>query len=133
MLDIKALKIALEQLEQEKKIGHEKVVDAVEKSLAAAYQKEYGKRGQIVRCQINFDTGETSFEQVKIVVDETTVRMPIEGEEEVFEAAPSEGADAEGLRGELIDLFASVIIKIPKKVKVIVMEQTRLHSSNVLK
>jgi N utilization substance protein A len=97
MLDIKALKIALEQLEQEKKIGHEKVVDAVEKSLAAAYQKEYGKRGQIVRCQINFDTGETSFEQVKIVVDETTVRMPVEGEEEVFEAAPTEAESAEGL------------------------------------
>ena len=95
MLDIKALKIALEQLEQEKKISHEKVVDAVEKSLAAAYQKEYGKRGQIVRCNINFDTGETSFEQVKIVVDETTVRMPIEGEEEVFEPVaqdePTEG------------------------------------------
>ncbi len=82
MLDIKALKVALEQLEQEKKIAHEKVVDAVEKSLAAAYQKEYGKRGQIVRCHINFDTGETQFEQVKIVVDETTVRMPVEGEEE---------------------------------------------------
>lgn len=82
MLDIKALKVALVQLEEEKKIAHEKVVDAVEKSLAAAYQKEYGKRGQIVRCQINFDTGETNFEQVKIVVDETTVRMPVEGEEE---------------------------------------------------
>lgn len=75
MLDIKALKVALEQLEQEKKISHEKIVDAVEKSLAAAYQKEYGKRGQIVRCHINFDTGETDFEQVKIVADETTVRM----------------------------------------------------------
>ncbi len=83
MLDIKALKVALVQLEEEKKIAHEKVVDAVEKSLAAAYQKEYGKRGQIVRCQINFDTGETNFEQVKIVADETTVRMPVEGEEEV--------------------------------------------------
>jgi N utilization substance protein A len=82
MLDIKALKVALEQLEQEKKISHEKVVDAVEKSLAAAYQKEYGKRGQIVRCQINFETGETNFEQVKIVVDDSTVRMPVEGEEE---------------------------------------------------
>ena len=85
MLDIKALKIALEQLEQEKKISHEKVVDAVEKSLAAAYQKEYGKRGQIVRCHINFSTGETNFEQIKVVVDETTVRMPVEGEEEVYE------------------------------------------------
>lgn len=96
MLDIKALKVALEQLEQEKKISHEKVVDAVEKSLAAAYQKEYGKRGQIVRCQINFDTGETTFEQVKIVVDETTVRMPVEGEEEIFEPMTTE-AEAEGL------------------------------------
>jgi N utilization substance protein A len=82
MLDIKALKIALEQLEAEKKIAHEKVVDAVEKSLAAAYQKEYGKRGQVVRCAINFETGETHFEQVKTVVDETTVRMPVEGEDE---------------------------------------------------
>jgi N utilization substance protein A len=102
MLDIKALKVALEQLETEKKISHEKVVDAVEKSLAAAYQKEYGKRGQIVRCQINFETGETNFEQVKIVVDESTVRMPVEGEEEVFEPAPAYGnqnaeAEVEGL------------------------------------
>lgn len=97
MLDIKALKVALEQLEQEKKIGHEKVVDAVEKSLAAAYQKEYGKRGQIVHCQINFDTGETSFEQIKIVVDESTVRMPVEGEEEVYEAPIPEGENVEGL------------------------------------
>ena len=45
----------------------------------------------------------------------------------------AEGADADEVRGELIDLFASVIIKIPKKVKVMVMEQTRLHSGNVLK
>ena len=82
MLDIKALKIALEQLEQEKKISHEKMIDAVEKSLAAAYQKEYGKRGQIVRCAINLETGETHFEQVKVVVDETTVRILKEGEEE---------------------------------------------------
>ena len=82
MLDIKALKIALEQLEAEKKIAHEKVVDAVEKSLAAAYQKEYGKRGQVVRCAINFETGETNFEQIKTVVDETNVRMPVEGADE---------------------------------------------------
>lgn len=100
MLDIKALKIALEQLEQEKKIGHEKVVDAVEKSLAAAYQKEYGKRGQIVRCVINFDTGETQFEQVKIVVDESTVRMPVEGEEEVYEPMNQNQRHGEAKEGD---------------------------------
>lgn len=90
MLDIKALKVALEQLETEKKISHEKVVDAVEKSLAAAYQKEYGKRGQIVRCRINFETGETYFEQVKIVADETTVRMI---DEDTPEPEPVEGVE----------------------------------------
>lgn len=93
MLDIKALKIALEQLEQEKKISHEKMVDAVEKSLAAAYQKEYGKRGQIVRCAINFDTGETRFEQVKIVVDETTVRITQEGEIDAPDPVMPEGEE----------------------------------------
>ncbi len=94
MLDIKALKVALEQLEQEKKISHEKVVDAVEKSLAAAYQKEYGKRGQIIRCNINFDTGETTFEQVKIVADESTVRMVTEDEESAETAVvPQEGEE----------------------------------------
>ena len=67
MLDIKALKVALEQLEQEKKNSHEKVVDAVEKSLAAAYQKEYGKRGQIVRCGINFDETERKAQKMNIV------------------------------------------------------------------
>ncbi|MEN9338653.1 MAG: transcription elongation factor NusA, utilization substance protein [Candidatus Parcubacteria bacterium] len=86
MLDIKALNIALETIEQEKKIGRERIIDAVEKSLAAAYQKEYGKKGQLIRCAINFETGETTFEQIKIVVDETTVRI-VDDEEEVLEPA----------------------------------------------
>ena len=45
----------------------------------------------------------------------------------------AEGADADEVRGELIDLFASVMIKIPKKVKIMVMEQIQIHSGNVLK
>lgn len=85
MLDIKALNVALDTLEQEKKIPREKIVDAVERSLAAAYQKEYGKRGQLIRCHINFETGETSFEQIKVVVDETTVRMNEDEEEDLKE------------------------------------------------
>jgi hypothetical protein len=45
----------------------------------------------------------------------------------------AEGADAEGLRDDLFKEFASVMIKIPKKAKIMAMEQTRLHSGNVLK
>ena len=50
-----------------------------------------------------------------------------------FNRSASIGADADEVRGELIDLFASVMIKIPKKVKIMVMEQIQLHSGNVLK
>lgn len=91
MFDLKALKIAIEQLETERKIPKDKIIDAVEQSLAAAYKKEYGKKGQIVRCSLDMDTGKTDFTQVKIVVDETMVHIvpedeefiPVEGDEKV--------------------------------------------------
>lgn len=96
MLDIKALNLALDTLEEEKKIPRDRIIDAVERSLAAAYQKEYGKRGQIIRCQINFETGETSFEQIKIVVDETTVRMDTKEESPSLREG-AERSEAEGV------------------------------------
>lgn len=83
MLDLKVMKSALLQLEEERKIPKEKIIDAIEQALAAAYKKDYGKKGQIVRAHFDIETGETSFLQVKIVVDETTARMinPEEGED----------------------------------------------------
>jgi N utilization substance protein A len=82
MLDLKTMKSALEQLETEKGISKEKIIDAIEAALAAAYKKDYGKKGQIVRAKLDMDTGKTDFVQVKIVVDDSMVRMPLEGEEE---------------------------------------------------
>ena len=81
MLDLKALKIALDQLETERHIPREKIIDAIEQALAAAYKKDYGKRGQIVRAHFNMETGETEFFQVKIVVDESTVYFVSEDED----------------------------------------------------
>ncbi len=72
---------ALEQLETERKIPKEKIIEAIEQALAAAYKKDYGKRGQIIRTHFNTETGETEFYQVKIVVDDSTVYFPKEGEE----------------------------------------------------
>ena len=45
----------------------------------------------------------------------------------------ADGADADEVRDELLIEFVSVMIKIPKKAKIMVMEQTRLHTRNVLK
>jgi N utilization substance protein A len=71
MLDIKTFKSALEQLEEERKIPKEKILDAIEQAMAAAYKKDYGKKGQIIRSKFDLETGKTDFYQVKIVVDET--------------------------------------------------------------
>jgi N utilization substance protein A len=75
MLDIKTFKSALEQLEEERKIPKEKIIDAIEQAMAAAYKKDYGKKGQIIRAKFDLDTHKTDFYQVKIVVDESTARI----------------------------------------------------------
>ena len=86
MLDLKTMKSALEQLESERGIPKDKIIDAIEAALAAAYKKDYGKKGQIVRAKLDMNTGKTDFVQVKIVVDDTMVRMPAPGEEEEDDA-----------------------------------------------
>lgn len=79
MLDLKSMNSALEQLEEERKIPKQKLIEAIEQSLAAAYKKDYGKKGQIIRCVLDQETGEAQFYQVKLVVDDSTVRV-VEGE-----------------------------------------------------
>lgn len=75
MLDIKTFKSALEQLEEERKIPKEKILEAIEQAMAAAYKKDYGKKGQIIRAKFDLETGKTDFFQVKIVVDESIVKI----------------------------------------------------------
>ena len=81
MLDLKTFKSALEQLEEERKIPKEKILDAIEQAMAAAYKKDYGKKGQIIRAKFDLETGKTDFFQIKIVVDESIAKL--EDEEEV--------------------------------------------------
>lgn len=79
MLDIKAIRQTLTQLEEERGIPAEKVIDAIEHALAAAYKKDFGKKGQIVRAVFNLETGKTEFYQVKIAVDESMLRPEEDG------------------------------------------------------
>ena len=75
MLDLKTFKSALEQLEEERKIPKEKILEAIEQAMAAAYKKDYGKKGQIIRAKFDMEDGKTDFYQVKIVVDESIAIM----------------------------------------------------------
>jgi len=82
MIDLKVMNSVLEQLEEERGVPKEKVLEAIEVALATAYKKEYGKKGQIVRAKFSPDGASTEFFQVKIVVDDTRVRVVEEGEED---------------------------------------------------
>lgn len=81
MIDLKTFNSALDQLEEERGIPKEKILEAIEQALAAAYKKDYGKKGQIVRGRFDPNTGAAEFTQVKIAVDESIVRMPEEDTE----------------------------------------------------
>ena len=86
MFDLKAMNAALEQLESERGVPKDKIIAAIADALAAAYKKDYGKRGQIVRATFDPHTGDVSFAQIKTVVDESMVRM----DEEEGAATPDE-------------------------------------------
>ncbi|MEK7110612.1 MAG: NusA N-terminal domain-containing protein, partial [Patescibacteria group bacterium] len=104
MLNVKELARAVKQVAEEKSLDPNQVIEAIESSLAAAYKKEYGTRGEIIRAKLDMKTGEMNFWQVKSVVDETTVRIVEKGEEEVEPEPekPSErAADDFGEDGEL--------------------------------
>ncbi len=69
---------AILQIAEEKGIAKETVVETIEAALAAAYKKDYGKRGQHIRAEFDEVTGNAKFFLVKEVADETIREMPLE-------------------------------------------------------
>jgi len=91
MMDLKVMNSVLSELEEEKGIPKEKVIEAIEAALATAYKKEYAKKGQVIRAHLDMNSGATEFSQVKTIVDESSVYM----DEDAADAAAEE-FDAEG-------------------------------------
>lgn len=81
MIDLKALQETLGQIEQEKNIPRAKILEAIEHALAAAYKRDYGARGQVIRSHFNPETGDLEFLQVKTVVDESLVKPALTEEQ----------------------------------------------------
>ncbi len=85
MFDLKVIHSVLTQLEEERGIPQEKIIEAIELALATAYKKEYGKKGQIVRAKFDLNTGTVEMYQVKVVVDSSTVLMELADDEDLPE------------------------------------------------
>lgn len=80
---------AVLQLAEEKGISEDKVMEVVEAALAAAYKKDYGKRGQVIRAEFDKVTKSARYFLVKDVVDETTREFVEEVEEDAASAKDS--------------------------------------------
>ncbi len=63
---------AMTALAEEKGLDVDDVMETVETALAAAYKKEYGKRGQNIRAELNSVSGDMKFFLLKEVVNDTT-------------------------------------------------------------
>lgn len=68
MLDQKQFALAINQIAEEKGIAKDEIFKVVEAALAAAYKKDYGKKGQIIRVKFNPETGDIQVRQIKQVV-----------------------------------------------------------------
>lgn len=87
MLDLKSFTQAIQQIADEKGISKEKISETIEMALAAAYKRDYGKRGQIIRATLDQASGKVAMRQVKIVVDESMIKSEEEVAQEEAERA----------------------------------------------
>lgn len=93
-MDIKNFASAINEIAEEKGISVEKVFETIEQAIAAAYKKDYGKRGQIIQAKLDIKTNKLLFWQIKKVVEESMIYSEEELEkmqdEEVHRAEESE-------------------------------------------
>ncbi len=119
MLNIKELTKALKQVAEEKGLEPEKVLEVIESSIAAAYKREYGQRGEVIKSKLDQTTGELNFWQVKTVVDDTTVRFVSDEEELAERENAPQGATTEDDEQKLPRFNAErhITLEDAKKVK----------------
>ena len=115
MFDLKVINAVLGEMEEERGIPRARMLDAIEQSLATAYKKEFGKRGQIVTCKFDIESGTTTFNQIKIVVDESMLKPELQdGEEDVEE---EETGEEDGEKKVRFDEEKHIMLSTAKMIK----------------
>lgn len=88
-MDIKNFNSAIAQIAEEKGIAYEKVIETIEMAIAAAYKKDYGEKGQIIKAKLDSVTGEVKFWQLRQVVDQSMIYSEKELEELKKQSVPA--------------------------------------------
>ncbi|GAI02171.1 unnamed protein product [marine sediment metagenome] len=119
-MDIKSFTSAIAQIAEEKGISSEKVLEGIEMAIAAAYKKDYGKKGQVIKAKLDSESGEVKFWQVKLVVAESMIYSEEELEklkEKRFEEEPSFAKVTEGKEKVRFNPEKHIMLKEAKKIK----------------
>jgi len=99
-MDQKQFISAMSQIAEEKGIAQEQIIETLEMAIAAAYKKDYGKKGQNIKVKFDMKTGEIKVFQVFLVVNEGMLKpdeIPVEP------GIQTDSPQSEGLGGEDID------------------------------
>ncbi|HUW72028.1 MAG TPA: transcription termination factor NusA [Candidatus Humimicrobiaceae bacterium] len=122
-MDIKSFASAIAQIAEEKGISPEKIWETIESAIAAAYKKEYGGKGQVIKCKLDHRSGELQFWQIKSVVTKSMIYTEEELEklkekrEKNIEEGPSlakTGEDEEKIR---FNPEKHILLEEAKKIK----------------
>ena len=98
---------AVMQIADEKGLSKDRVIEVVEAALAAAYKKDYGKKGQVIKAKFDDVMKVASYFLVKEVVDETTREFVSEEEAEEGEVAPERHGHEEAADEDRLPRFNS--------------------------
>ena len=85
----------MDQIAEEKGIPREKIIETIEMAIAAAYKKDYGRRGQMIRAEFSPESGAVRFFRARLVVDESMVRKEEELETEAEPEEPAQKSSRE--------------------------------------
>ena len=120
----------MSQIAEEKGISQEQIVETLEMAIAAAYKKDYGKKGQNIKVKFDIKTGEIKVFQVFLVVDEGMLKKDKEGkieeeaptltEGEVGASTPTEedvGKEEDGEKKIRFNPYKHIMVEDAQKIK----------------
>ena len=89
---------AIQQLEEEKGLGKDVLIEAIEAALLSAYKKNFGSAAQNIRIELDRETGEQHVFSVRTIVEHVTdpnTEVPL---------AEARGWDAESQVGDIVEV-----------------------------
>jgi len=119
-VDQKQFLLALNQIAEEKGIPQEQIIETLEMAIAAAYKKDYGKKGQNIKVKFDPKTGEIKVFQVFLVVDKSMLKEeePVSEEEaEKLAAEPEKEGEEEEEKKIRFNPFKHIMVEDAQKIK----------------